>query len=209
MTTETIVVPKEKASFFVHESSYIDEPSVIGEETCIWHFSHVMQNAQIGRNCKIGQNVVISPNVVIGNNVKIQNNVSVYTGVTLEDDVFCGPSMVFTNVLNPRSSVLRNTEEHFIKTLVKRGASIGANATIVCGTTIGSYAFIGAGSVVTRDIPDYALVYGNPARIKGWVCYCGVKLPDREDELTCKKCQKKYNKTSKGLIPLYEQESLL
>jgi UDP-2-acetamido-3-amino-2,3-dideoxy-glucuronate N-acetyltransferase len=153
----------------IHESCYIDPPCTIGEGTQIWHFSHVMKDASIGQNCRIGQNVVVSPNVSIGNNVKIQNNVSVYTGVTLEDDVFCGPSMVFTNVINPRCGVPRNTADDFLSTLVKRGASIGANATIVCGVTIGEYAFIGAGSVVTKDVPPYALVYGNPAKQHGWM----------------------------------------
>lgn len=192
----------EKRSYFVHESSYVDEPAEIGEGTSIWHFSHVMKNAKMGKNCKIGQNVVISPNVTIGNNVKIQNNVSVYTGVILEDDVFCGPSMVFTNVFNPRSAVPRNTEADYLKTLVKQGASIGANATIVCGVTIGRYAFIGAGSVVTRDIPDYALVYGNPARQQGWVCYCGVKLPNGTELITCPECERRYRLENKTLVAL-------
>lgn len=190
----------EKAPFFVHESSYVDAPTEIGEGTMIWHFCHVMKNARIGRNCRIGQNVVISPDVTIGNNVKIQNNVSVYTGVTLEDDVFCGPSMVFTNVYNPRSAVARNTDEHFLKTRVKQGASIGANATIVCGITIGRYAFIGAGAVVTRDIPDYALVYGNPARQHGWVCYCGVSLPTGDGQLTCQECKRSYQVRENTLL---------
>jgi UDP-2-acetamido-3-amino-2,3-dideoxy-glucuronate N-acetyltransferase len=183
-----------KPNYFVHESSYIDEPCEIGEGTGIWHFSHVMKNAKIGKNCKIGQNVVIGPDVLIGNNVKIQNNVSVYPGVTLEDDVFCGPSMVFTNVFNPRSAVPRNTEADFLKTLVKRGASIGANATVVCGNTIGQYAFIGAGSVVTKDVPDFALVYGNPARQHGWVCYCGVGLGKLQGNASvqCPECQRQY-----------------
>lgn len=181
-------------NYFVHESSYVDEPCDIGEGTSIWHFSHVMKNAKMGQNCKIGQNVVISPNVTIGNNVKIQNNVSVYTGVTLEDDVFCGPSMVFTNVFNPRSAVPRNTDADFLKTLVKQGASIGANATIVCGTTIGRYAFVGAGSVVTRDIPDFALVYGNPARQQGWMCYCGARFKNMKEgaRVICPDCQLQY-----------------
>jgi UDP-2-acetamido-3-amino-2,3-dideoxy-glucuronate N-acetyltransferase len=162
------------AEYFVHESSYVDAPCEIGAGTKIWHFSHVMKNCRIGARCNVGQNVVISPDVVIGNNVKIQNNVSVYTGCILEDDVFCGPSMVFTNVMNPRSHVVRRDE--YRTTLVRRGASLGANCTVVCGTTIGRYAFIGAGSVVTRDVPDYALIFGNPARLRGWMCACGIKL---------------------------------
>ena len=162
------------ADVFVHESSYVDEGCEIGEGTKIWHFSHVMSGARIGRRCNIGQNVVISPQVVIGDHVKIQNNVSIYTGVTLEDDVFCGPSMVFTNVVNPRSHVSRKDE--YQPTLVKQGASLGANSTIVCGHTVGRFAFVGAGAVVTKDIPDYALVVGNPSRITGWMCSCGVKL---------------------------------
>src|SRR5215213_9287604 len=153
--------------YFVHESSFVDEPCEIGGGTKIWHFCHVMSHSKIGRNCNIGQNVVISPHVVIGDNVKVQNNVSIYTGVELEDDVFCGPSMVFTNVINPRSHVSRKDE--YRKTLVRRGASIGANATVVCGHTIGRFAFIGAGTVVTRDVPDYALVAGVPGRIIGWM----------------------------------------
>jgi len=180
--------------YFVHESSYVDEPCSIGSGTKIWHFSHVMSNCRIGLHCNIGQNVVISPDVVIGNNVKIQNNVSVYTGCILEDDVFCGPSMVFTNVINPRSHVIRKHE--YKRTLVRRGASLGANCTIVCGVTIGSYAFIGAGSVVTRDVPDYALVFGNPARLRGWICSCGVKLDfrggDQEQSCECGECGAQY-----------------
>jgi UDP-2-acetamido-3-amino-2,3-dideoxy-glucuronate N-acetyltransferase len=164
----------ERPGIFVHESSYVDEPCEIGAGTKVWHFSHIMKNCRIGERCNIGQNVVISPDVTIGNNVKIQNNVSVYTGCILEDDVFCGPSMVFTNVVNPRSHVTRKDE--YRTTLVKRGASFGANSTVVCGTTVGQYAFAGAGAVITRDVPDYALVVGNPARIHGWMCACGVKL---------------------------------
>lgn len=180
--------------YFVHESSYVDEPCEIGAGTKVWHFSHVMKDSKIGENCNIGQNVVISPHVVLGRNVKIQNNVSVYTGCILEDDVFCGPSMVFTNVVNPRSHVSRKDE--YKKTLVRRGASLGANCTIVCGITIGRYAFIGAGSVVTRDVPDFALIYGNPARIHAWMCICGVKLNfsvNTADEATrCEACGKEY-----------------
>ena len=184
-------------NYFVHESSYVDEPCEIGEGTKIWHFCHVMPNAKIGRRCNIGQNVVISPHVRIGDDVKIQNNVSVYTGVELEDDVFCGPSMVFTNVINPRSHVSRKDE--YRRTLVKRGASIGANATVVCGNTIGRYAFIGAGAVVTRDVPDYALVVGNPGRVVGWMCQCGIKLDfgrngKNDEATTCQACGKKYVK---------------
>jgi UDP-2-acetamido-3-amino-2,3-dideoxy-glucuronate N-acetyltransferase len=186
-----------KKDYFVHESSYVDEPCEIGDGTKIWHFSHVMSNSRIGRRCNIGQNVVISPDVRIGDNVKIQNNVSIYTGVELEDDVFCGPSMVFTNVVNPRSHVSRKDE--YRKTLVKKGASIGANATVVCGHTIGRYAFIGAGAVVTRDIPDYALIVGNPGRIAGWICQCGVKLSlsrdhNKDEDATCQACGSIYAK---------------
>ena len=161
--------------YFVHESSYVDEPCRIGRGTRIWHFCHIMRDAVIGEDCNIGQNVVVSPGVVIGNNVKIQNNVSVYSGVVLEDDVFCGPSMVFTNVINPRSHVPRKDE--YQPTRVCQGATIGANATVVCGITLGRYSFVGAGAVVTRDVPDYAKVLGNPARVTGWMCRCGAGLP--------------------------------
>jgi len=181
------------AAYTAHESAYIDEGCRIGEDTKIWHFSHVMSGSTIGARCNIGQNVVISPGVVIGDNVKIQNNVSVYTGVVLEDDVFCGPSMVFTNVVNPRSAVVRRHE--YRPTIVKRGASLGANCTIVCGHTIGCYAFVGAGAVVTSAVPDYALVVGNPGRIRGWMCECGVKLSaDRTppSSATCASCGKQY-----------------
>ena len=164
----------EIKNYFVHESSYVDEPSQIGKGTKIWHFSHVMENAIIGENCNIGQNVVVSPDVRLGNNVKVQNNVSVYTGVVCEDDVFLGPSMVFTNVINPRSGVIR--KEEYMKTVVKRGASIGANATIVCGNNIGKYAFIGAGAVVTKEVPDYALMVGNPSKNIGWISEYGERL---------------------------------
>jgi len=180
-----------KNKFFVHESSYIDRPCEIGEGTKIWHFSHIMKNSKIGKNCNIGQNVVISPEVVLGDNVKIQNNVSVYTGVICEDDVFLGPSMVFTNVVNPRSHVIRRSE--YQRTLVKKGASIGANAVIICGNDIGSYSFIGAGAVITKSVPDYALVVGNPGRIVGWMCYCGIRLHFNDaKETTCKACGRPY-----------------
>ena len=161
-------------AFFVHPSSYVDDGATIGKGTKIWHFSHIMANTSVGENCNIGQNVVAGPDVTIGNGCKIQNNVSLYKGVTLEDDVFCGPSMVFTNVFNPRANIKRMNEAR--PTLVRRGASMGANCTIVCGATIGRFAFVGAGAVVTKNVPDYALVYGNPAVIRGWVCECGEKL---------------------------------
>jgi UDP-2-acetamido-3-amino-2,3-dideoxy-glucuronate N-acetyltransferase len=162
------------ADYFVHESSFVDEGCKVGEGVKIWHFSHIMTNCVIGDKCNIGQNVVISPDVVLGRNVKVQNNVSIYTGVTCEDDVFLGPSMVFTNVINPRSAVNRKSE--YAKTTVKTGASIGANATIVCGNDIGAFAFIGAGAVVTKDVPDYALLVGNPAKQIGWVSEYGHRL---------------------------------
>lgn len=176
---------------FVHESSYVDQPCRIGKGTTIWHFCHVMKDCEIGERCRIGQNVVVSPGVRVGNNVKIQNNVSLYTGVVLEDDVFCGPSMVFTNVTIPRSAFPRNRPEDYARTLVKKGATIGANATVVCGVTIGRHAFVGAGSVVTRDVPDYGLVYGNPARLRGWACECGLKLTFSGGAAVCG-CGKRY-----------------
>ena len=166
--------PEKVSDYFAHESAVIDQPCQIGAGTKIWHFSHVMRDCRIGARCNFGQNVVISPGCTVGDGVKIQNNVTVYTGVTLEDDVFCGPSMVFTNVINPRSFIERKHE--FRSTLVRKGASIGANATIVCGVTLGRYCVVGAGAVVTRDVPDYAVVYGNPARVRSWVCWCGVGL---------------------------------
>ena len=186
-----------KKNYFVHESSYIDEPSSIGDNTHIWHFTHIMAGCKIGECCNIGQNVVISPDVVIGNNVKIQNNVSVYTGVVVEDDVFLGPSCVFTNVINPRSHISRKNE--YKKTILKQGCSIGANATIVCGNTIGKYALVGAGSVVTKNVPDYALVKGNPARVSGYVCYCGGKLEFVNDFAKCPICNREYLKENEKI----------
>ena len=180
------------SKYFVHESSYVDDNTIIGDDTKIWHFSHIMSDSVIGKNCNIGQNVVISPDVKIGNNVKIQNNVSVYTGVVVEDDVFLGPSCVFTNVINPRSFILRKDE--YRKTVIKKGASIGANTTIVCGHDIGRFAFVGAGSVVTHDIPDYALVVGNPARVKYYVCICSERMNFIDDKFTSPKCGKRYQK---------------
>ena len=178
-------------SFFAHETAVVDNGCQIGEGTKIWHFSHIMTNCTIGQNCSIGQNVVISPEVNIGNRVKIQNNVSVYTGVICEDDVFLGPSAVFTNVINPRSAIVRKNE--YKPTLVQKGATIGANATIVCGITIGKYAFIGAGTVVTKNIPDYALVVGNPARQTGWMSEYGHKLKFTPEGLAvCPESQDKY-----------------
>jgi UDP-2-acetamido-3-amino-2,3-dideoxy-glucuronate N-acetyltransferase len=181
------------SDYFVHESAFVDAGAEVGAGTKVWHFSHLMPGSRIGRGCNIGQNVVISPGVTIGDNVKIQNNVSVYTGVILEDDVFCGPSMVFTNVVNPRSHVSRKHE--YQKTVVGRGATLGANSTIVCGHDIGPYAFIGAGAVVTKTIPGYALAVGNPARVVGWVCQCGVKLASGATppaQVRCESCGSEY-----------------
>ncbi|OYU96732.1 MAG: N-acetyltransferase [Bacteroidetes bacterium B1(2017)] len=183
------------ANFFAHETAIIDEGCTIGEGVKIWHFSHVMPNCIIGDKCNIGQNVVISPDVVLGKNVKIQNNVSIYTGVVCEDDVFLGPSMVFTNVINPRSAVNRKSE--YAKTLVKKGASIGANATIVCGHDIGAFAFIGAGAVVTKTVPDYALLVGNPAKQIGWVSEYGHRLNfDEAGNAICPETGQEYLKVS-------------
>jgi UDP-2-acetamido-3-amino-2,3-dideoxy-glucuronate N-acetyltransferase len=178
------------AAYYAHPTSVIDEPCTIGEGTRIWHFCHVMPEAVIGPGCSLGQNVFVARGVRMGANCKIQNNVSLYEGVELEDHVFCGPSMVFTNVMNPRSEVVRKSE--YRRTLVRRGASIGANATLVCGVTVGAYAFVGAGAVVTRDVPDFALVTGNPGRRTGWMCRCGEKLRLADAGATCATCATEY-----------------
>jgi len=186
--------------YFVHPSAFVDAPSEIGQGTKIWHFSHVMSGSEIGANCNIGQNVNVASGVRIGKNVKIQNNVSLYTGVELEDDVFCGPSMVFTNVMNPRSHVNRKSE--YRRTLVKRGASLGANSTIVCGITIGEYAFVGAGAVVTKDVLAYGLVVGVPARQVGWMCACGTRLETAGSQAACADCGKRYGIEADGrMVP--------
>ncbi|MFC2095154.1 DapH/DapD/GlmU-related protein [Candidatus Bipolaricaulota bacterium] len=178
---------------FVHESSFVDDDVEIGDGTKIWHFTHVMRGSRIGRDCTLGQNVLVGPNVIVGNNVKIQNNVSVYEGVQLEDDVFCGPSCVFTNVDRPRSG-FPTSSEAYGETIVRRGATIGANATIVCGNTLGIHSFVGAGAVVTCDVPDYAVVYGNPALIKGWCCACGSALEFQDGGAACSECGRTYTK---------------
>ena len=206
----------ENKIFFVHKSSYIDEPVEIGEGTKIWHFSHILSNTKIGKNCIIGQNCMIGPDVRIGDRCKIQNNVSVYKGVELEDDVFCGPSCVFTNILTPRAFIERKHE--FKKTLVKTGATIGANATIVCGNTIGKYAMIGAGAVVVSDVEDYALYIGVPAKRVGWVCKCGIVLVHKDKikgkiikkeinklEISCTNCESIYILEDNIFYPLEEK----
>lgn len=186
-------------NYQIHTSAYADPGCIIGKGTVIWHFSHIMSGAIIGENCNIGQNVVISPQVKLGNNVRIQNNVSVYTGVNCEDDVFLGPSCVFTNVINPRSFISRKNQ--FLNTTIKKGASIGANATIICGNTIGEYAMIGAGSVITKDVPAYALMMGNPARQSGWVSRCGHKLKfDKEGFAVCPENKETYQFTKGKII---------
>ncbi|MEL6813023.1 MAG: acyltransferase [Bacteroidota bacterium] len=182
---------EEKKDYFAHETAVIDEGCMIGEGTKIWHFSHVMKDCQLGKNCNLGQNVVVSPQVTLGNNVKVQNNVSIYTGVVCEDDVFLGPSMVFTNVINPRSAVVRR--DQYLKTTVRKGASIGANATIVCGNDIGAYSFIGAGAVVVKEVPAYALVVGNPSKQIGWVSEYGHRLNFDENHIAiCPETKQKY-----------------
>jgi UDP-2-acetamido-3-amino-2,3-dideoxy-glucuronate N-acetyltransferase len=180
-----------KEAYFAHETAVIDQPCTIGEGTKIWHFTHIMKNSEIGQNCNLGQNVVVSPNVKLGSNVKVQNNVSIYTGVICEDDVFLGPSMVFTNIINPRSAVVRRGQ--YTKTWVKKGASIGANATIVCGHDIGEFAFIGAGAVVTKEVLPYALVIGNPGRQIGWMSEYGHRLNfDENNKAVCPESKEEY-----------------
>ena len=188
-------------NYFAHETAVIDDNCSIGKDTKIWHFSHIMSHCSIGEKCNIGQNVVVSPQVILGNNVKVQNNVSIYTGVICEDDVFLGPSMVFTNVINPRSAI--NRKEEYQKTLVKKGATIGANATIICGNTIGEFALIGAGSVVTKEVLPYALVVGNPSKQIGWVSEYGHRLAFNKNEIAiCKESNQKYKLTQQGILKL-------
>ena len=193
------------SDYFVHESACVDAPCEIGNGTRIWHFSHVMSGVRIGHDCNLGQNVYIDADVQIGNRCKIQNNVSVYKGVVLEDGVFCGPSAVFTNVINPRGFIERKDE--FKPTRVGRGATLGANCTVLCGTTIGAFAMIGAGAVITHDVADFALVYGVPARQRGWICACGVGLPEAVSEaLQCTACQREYHLDGDQLQALAEIE---
>ena len=186
-----------ESGYFVHPTAIVDEGAEIGEGTKIWHFTHIMAGARIGENCILGQNVFVGSGAILGDNIKVQNNVSIYDGTVLEDDVFCGPSMVFTNVFNPRSFISRKKE--FRKTLVRKGATIGANVTVICGNTIGQYAFIGAGAVVTKDVPDHALVYGNPGKVKGWICQCAEEITFRSGKAVCKACGKHYTKDHLGV----------
>ena len=188
------------ADYFVHPSSFVDEGATIGVGTKVWHFSHVMPGAVIGARCNLGQNVVVMPGTKIGDNVKVQNNVSIYEGVELEDDVFCGPSCVFTNVVNPRSHVSRKHE--YQRTLVRRGSSIGANATIVCGVTLGEFSFIGAGAVVTTDVPSFGLMVGVPARRVGWMCQCGERLTVSASRARCAACGSSYEESGGVLRPI-------
>ena len=195
--------------YFVHPSSVIDEPVEIGEGTKIWHFCHVMSGAKIGKRCSFGQNVFVGSNVVIGTNVKVQNNVSIYDNVFIEDDVFCGPSMVFTNVVNPRSHIIRKDE--YRDTYIRRGTSIGANATVVCGVTLGKFCFIGAGAVITKDVEPYALMVGVPAKRVGWMCHCGIRLDlpasSKEPlEATCDNCHSRYRLLPEGKIDIIEEK---
>ena len=188
-----------KSEYYVHESSYVDDGATVGAGTKIWHFSHIMSGAVIGEKCMIGQNVVVAGRARLGRNVKVQNNVSIYDEVILEDDVFCGPSAVFTNVINPRSHMPRKHE--YRRTLVRRGATIGANATVVCGHTVGEYAFVGAGAVVTRDVPPYGLVLGNPARLRGHMCRCGIKLEFEAEKAKCRVCGQGYERHGETVKP--------
>lgn len=197
-------------TYFVHPSAYVDEPASIGTGSKIWHFCHLMPNAILGSNCILGQNVFVASGVKLGDRVKVQNNVSIYTGVICEDDVFLGPSMVFTNVINPRSHIER--KEEFRSTLLKQGASVGANATIICGATLGRFCFVGAGSVVTHDVPDYGLIYGVPARLRGHVCQCGVNLPFSRlvgpEQTQCPSCNLRYVKNEGGRVSVQTPSSL-
>ncbi len=188
----------KKNGYFAHESAYVDEGAEVGDGSKIWHFSHILSGARIGRNCNIGQNVVIHSTAILGNNVKVQNNVSVYDAVELGDDVFCGPSCVFTNVTNPRSAIIRKDE--YKKTFVEKGATLGANSTILCGITIGANAFIGAGAVVTSDVAPYALMLGVPAKRTGWICSCGAKLTFSGESSSCSACSARYRKNNPEVI---------